>query len=231
MQEPLRVSSPLGVSVILENICRDCPIRIGDYVLPADLIIMQMKDFDLILGMDWLSVYHAHLDCFQKTVTFIIQDGTYYKFSGAHNLELLASVTAQPKEKCSKSGVEFIPIICEYDAVFKDIPCLPPSRSVDFSIELLPGTSPISMAPYHMAPVELKELKEQLEELQGKGFIHPSTSPWGAPVLFIKKKDGSFRLCIDYRQLNKVTIKNRYPLPRIDDLFDKLKGGHSTSLR
>ena len=84
--------------------------------------------------------------------------------------------------------------------------------------------APISIAPYRMAPMELKELKKQLEELLDKGFIRPSTSPWGAPVLFVKKKDGSLRLCIDYRQLNRITVKNKYPLPRIDDLLDQLKG-------
>ena len=105
----------------------------------------------------------------------------------------------------------------------QELPGLPPIREVEFSIEVIPGTTPISMAPYRMAPAELKELKTQLQELLDKGFIRPSVSPWGAPVLFVKKKDGSLRLCIDYRQLNKVTIKNRYPLPRIDDLFDQLK--------
>ena len=105
-----------------------------------------------------------------------------------------------------------------------ELPGLPPPREVDFRIELHPGTSPISMTPHTMAPVELQELKVQIHELLGKGFIRPSTSPWGAPVLFSKKKDKTLRLCIDYRQLNRVTIKNRYPLPRIDDLFDQLKG-------
>ncbi|KAL2236228.1 UNVERIFIED_CONTAM: Transposon Tf2-12 polyprotein [Sesamum indicum] len=101
---------------------------------------------------------------------------------------------------------------------------LPPHREVDFAIETLPGVAPISIAPYRMAPVELHELKKQIEELLGKGFIRPSTSPWGAPVLFVKKKDGSMRLCVDYRQLNRVIVKNKYPLPRIDDLLDQLKG-------
>ena len=91
-------------------------------------------------------------------------------------------------------------------------------------VDLESGTRPISIPPYRMAPAELRELKEQLQELLNKGFIRPSASPWGAPVLFVKKKDGSFRMCIDYRQLNKVTIKNKYPLPRIDDLFDQLQG-------
>ena len=105
--------------------------------------------------------------------------------------------------------------------VFPDeLPGLPPQRVVDFGIELHPGTSPISMTPHRMAPVELQELRVQLQKLLDKGFIRPSTSPWGAPVLFAKKKVKTLRLCIDYRQLNRVTIKNRYPLPRIDDLFD-----------
>ena len=97
---------------------------------------------------------------------------------------------------------------------------MPPDRDIDFCIDLEPGTRPISISPYRMAPAELRELKAQLQELLSKGFIRPSASPWGAPVLFVKKKDWSFWMCIDYRQLNKLTIKNKYPLPRIDDLFD-----------
>ena len=109
--------------------------------------------------------------------------------------------------------------------VFPDeLPGLTPQRVVDFGIELHPSTSPISMTPHRMAPIELQELRVQLHELLDKVFIRPSTSPWGAPVLFAKKKDNILRLCIDYRKLNRVTIKNRYPLPRIDDLFDQLRG-------
>ena len=101
---------------------------------------------------------------------------------------------------------------------------MPPDRDIEFVIDLVPGTSPIAKRPYRMAASELVELKKQLEELQRIGFIRPSSSPWGAPVLFVKKKDGIMRLCVDYRALNEVTIKNKYPLPRIDDLFDQLKG-------
>ena len=101
---------------------------------------------------------------------------------------------------------------------------LPPHRDVDIVIELHPSTSPISMTPHRMAPIELQELKVQLQELLNKGFIIPSISPWGAPILFSKKKDKTLRLSINYQQLNRVTIKNRYPLPRIDDLFDLLRG-------
>ena len=103
-------------------------------------------------------------------------------------------------------------------------PGLPPYRDVEYTIDLLPGTDPISLTPYRMAPAELRKLKTQLKELVDKGFIQPSISPWGAPMLFVRKKDRTLRLCIDYRQLNRVTIKNRYPLPRIDDLFDQLRG-------
>ena len=106
----------------------------------------------------------------------------------------------------------------------EDLPGLPPMREIEFSIDLAPGTQPISIPPYRMALAELRELKVQLQELLDKGFIRPSVSPWGAPVLFVKKKDGTMRMCIDYRQLNKATIKNKYPLPRIDDLFDQLQG-------
>ncbi|GJU29437.1 hypothetical protein Tco_1173026 [Tanacetum coccineum] len=95
---------------------------------------------------------------------------------------------------------------------------------VEFRIDLVPGVTPVVKSSYRLAPLEMQELFVQLQELQDKGFIRPSHSPWGAPVLFVKKKDGSLRMCIDYRELNKLTIKNRYPLPRIDDLFDQLQG-------
>ena len=118
-----------------------------------------------------------------------------------------------------------VPVVNEFFDVFpEDLPGLPSDREIEFEIELAPGTEPISIASYRMAPAELKELKVQMEELLSKGFVKTSTLPWGAPVLFVKKKDRSLRLCINYRQLNKVTIRNQYPLPRIDDLFDQLQG-------
>ena len=104
----------------------------------------------------------------------------------------------------------------------EELPGLPPPQEIEFSIELVPGTQPISIPPYRIAPTEMKELKSQLQELTDKGFIRPSMSPWGAPVLFVKKKDESLRMCIDYRQLNKTTIENKYPFPRIVELFDQL---------
>jgi hypothetical protein len=121
--------------------------------------------------------------------------------------------------------LEDVPVVAEYPDVFpEDLPGLPPNRQVEFKIDLMPGTTPIAKAPYQLAPSELQELMKQIQELMDKGFIRPSSSSCGAPILFVKKKDGTMRMCIDYRDLNKVTIKNMYPLPRIDDLFDQLQG-------
>ena len=134
----------------------------------------------------------------------------------------LESLTLEDEER---PDLDLPRVVCKYVDVFLDeLPGLPPQRVVDFGIELRPGILPISMTPHRMAPVELQKLRVQLQELLDKGFIRPSTSPWGAPVLFAKKKGKTLRLCINYRQLNRVTIKNRYPLPRIDDLFDQLRG-------
>nr|GFB53624.1 putative reverse transcriptase domain, aspartic peptidase domain protein [Tanacetum cinerariifolium] len=143
-----------------------------------------------------------------------------------------ASTSGQADKKPGASGRVFaiiedhaIKISGSITDVFPDeLPVIPPVREVEFNIELILGAEPISKAPYRMAPIELKELKDQLQELLERGFIRPSVSPWGAPIIFMKKKDGSMRLCIDYRELNKITIRNHYPLPRIDDLFDQLQG-------
>ncbi|GKG40077.1 hypothetical protein Tco_0466854, partial [Tanacetum coccineum] len=116
-------------------------------------------------------------------------------------------------------------IVRDFLDVFpEDLSGLPSTRQVEFQIDQIPGAEPVARAPYRLAPSEMKELSEQLKELSKKGFIRPSSSPWGSLVLFVKKKDGSFRMCIDYWELNKLTVKNRYPFPRIDDLFDQLQG-------
>ena len=126
--------------------------------------------------------------------------------------------------KREQVNLDNIPVIKDFPDVFpEELPGAPPEREVDLSIEVVQGTTPISKAPYRMAPTKLKELKTQLQELLDKGFIRPSVSPWGAPVLFVKKKDGTLRMCIDHRKINKVTVKNKYLLPRIEDLFDQLK--------
>nr|GFC35995.1 putative reverse transcriptase domain-containing protein [Tanacetum cinerariifolium] len=134
-----------------------------------------------------------------------------------------SNVITEAKDKSEEKRLEDVPIVREFPEVFpEDLPGIPPARPVEFQIDLVPGAVPVARAPYRLALSEMKELAKQLQELSDKGFIRPSSSPWGAPVLFFKKKDGSFRMCIDYRELNKLTVKNRYPLPRIDDLFDQL---------
>ncbi|GJY21121.1 putative reverse transcriptase domain-containing protein [Tanacetum coccineum] len=142
------------------------------------------------------------------------------------DLNVVTVFIAQVMEKKSdERRLEDIPVVREFPEVFlEDLPGLPLVRQVEFQIDLMPGEAPVSRAPYRLAPSEMQELSDQLQELADRGFIRPSNLPWGAPVLFVKKKDGSFKMCIDYQELNKLTIKNCYPLPRIDDLFDQLQG-------
>ncbi|GJS48715.1 putative reverse transcriptase domain-containing protein [Tanacetum coccineum] len=147
-----------------------------------------------------------------------------YMLKGCH--VFLAHVTTKKTEdKSEGKRLEDVLIVRDFPKVFlEDLLGLPPTRQVEFQIDLMPGVAPVARAPYRLSPSEMKELSDQLQELSDKSFIRPSSSPWGAPVLFVKKKDGSFRKCIDFRELNKMTVKNQYPLPRIDDLFDQLQG-------
>nr|GFC46990.1 putative reverse transcriptase domain-containing protein [Tanacetum cinerariifolium] len=134
------------------------------------------------------------------------------------------SSVSRLKKEPAKKKLQDVPVICNFPEVFPDdLPGLPPPRQVEFKIEVIPNAAPVARTSYHLAPSELKELSNQLKELSEKGFIRPSSLPWGAPMLFVKKKDGSFRMCIDYQELNKLIVKNWYPLPRIDDLFDQLQ--------
>ncbi|GJT52457.1 putative reverse transcriptase domain-containing protein [Tanacetum coccineum] len=199
--------------------------------------------------MDWLRRHHAVIVCDEKLVRVPFGNETLvfrgaesyigresrltviscskvqeYMAKGCH--VFLAQISATKEDdKSEGKQVKDVPIVRDFPEVFpEDLPGLPPVRPVEFQIDLIPGAAPVARAPYRLAPSEMKELSEQLQELSDKDFIRPSSSPWGAPVLFVKKKDGSFRMCIDYRELNKLTVKNRYPLPRIDDLFDQLQG-------
>ncbi|GJY15651.1 putative reverse transcriptase domain-containing protein [Tanacetum coccineum] len=150
--------------------------------------------------------------------------GRAYMFKD-RNAHQYPNVVTIMEKKSDEKRLEDIPVVREFPEVFpEDLPGLPPVCQVEFQIDLILGAAPVARAPYRLAPSEMQELSNQLQELADRGFIRPSTSPWGAPVLFVKKKDGSFRMCIDYRELNKLTVKNRYPLPRIDDLFDQLQG-------
>ncbi|GKC24625.1 putative reverse transcriptase domain-containing protein [Tanacetum coccineum] len=174
------------------------------------------------MGMDWLSYHQALIDCYEKIVRIPLPNGKILEVQGERpekDLRSLACIKADEKK------LDDIRVVRDFPEVFPDdLLGLPLVREIEFRIDLIPGASPVVRSPYRLAPSEMLELSNQLKELQEKGFIRPSHSPWGAPVLFVKKKDGSMRMCIDYRELNKLTIKNRYPLPRIDDLFDQLQG-------
>nr|GFC12175.1 putative reverse transcriptase domain-containing protein [Tanacetum cinerariifolium] len=208
---------------------------------------VELGSFDVIVGMDWLKTYHAVIVCDEKIVCVPFENETLIiRCDGSNNGNqlniisctktrkyllkgypvFLANITTKTiKDKSKEKQHEDVPIVRDFSEVFpEDLPGLPPTRQVEFQIDLIPGAAPVARAPYRLGPFEMKELSDQLQELSDKGFIRPRSSPWGAPVLFVKKKDGSFRMCIDYRELNKLTVKNRYPLSRIDDLIDQLQG-------
>ncbi|KAD4982216.1 hypothetical protein E3N88_18887 [Mikania micrantha] len=169
--------------------------------------------------MDWLSSNRVEVICSEKLLRVPLPNDRVLE---KQCVAFLAHVVEKEKDK---KKIQDVPVVKEYPEVFpEDLPGLPPARPVEFRIDLIPGATPVAKSPYRLAHSEMQELSNQLQELLDKGFIRPSYSPWGAPVLFVKKKDGSFLMCIDYRELNKLTIKNRYPLPRIDDLFDQLQG-------
>ncbi|XP_028052740.1 uncharacterized protein LOC114257168 [Camellia sinensis] len=227
----LCVSSPLGDSMIGTSVYFACELLIGDVRVYANLLPLDMTYFDIILGMDWLSEYGTTNDCVAKQMSFHPPGQSESIFQGQELTSppyLISTAKARKliqrgcqgylcsvlEEPIMKESIDMIPFVREFLDVFpEELPGELVDREIEFIIEVAPGTQPISMTPYRMAPVEMKELKVQLQDLLDKGFIRPSVSPWGAPVLFVKKKDGTLRLCIDYRKLNKVTIKNKYPLP------------------
>ncbi|GKC96623.1 hypothetical protein Tco_1162065, partial [Tanacetum coccineum] len=179
---------------------------------------IKLDSFDVVIGMDWLSKYHARIICDKKVVHIPIDGETLI-------------IRGQVMEKKSdEKRLEDIPVVREFLKVFpENLSGHPPVRQIEFQINLILGAAPVARAPYILAPSEMQELSDKVQELADRGFIRPSTLPWGAPVLFVKKKDRSFRMCINYRELNKLTVKNRYPLPRIDDLFDQLQGSSTYS--
>ncbi|GJZ44940.1 putative reverse transcriptase domain-containing protein [Tanacetum coccineum] len=206
----------------VDRIFCGCKLELGDSIFPIDLIPLGQGSFDVIVGMDWLSNQKAVIVCHEKIVRIPVKEGKVLCVQGERNFGKTKTLMST---KANEPTLSDIPIVRDFEDVFPDdLSGLPPQRQVEFRIDLIPGATPVAKSPYRLAPSEMQELSEQLQELQDKGFIRPSHSPWGAPVLFVKKKDGSFRMCIDYRELNKLTIKNRYPLPRIDDLFDQLQG-------
>ncbi|GJS82045.1 putative nucleotidyltransferase, ribonuclease H, partial [Tanacetum coccineum] len=235
-------------SLTTNTILRGCSLNLQNHLFKIDLLPIELGSFDVIVEMDWMAEHHAEVMCYEKYIRvpygndMLIVQGERSGVKNKSRLEVISSIRTQKyinqgcqvfliqmmkeeETEIPERRIEDVPIVKDFPEVFpEDLPGLPLTRQVEFHIELIPGAAPVARAPYRLAPAEMKELAEQLKELSDKGFIRPSSSPWGAPILFVKKKDGSFRMCIDYRELNKLTVKNRYPLPRIDDLFDQLQG-------
>ncbi|GJT04027.1 reverse transcriptase domain-containing protein [Tanacetum coccineum] len=237
-----------GKSLTTNTILRGCTLNLQNHLFKIDLLPIELGSFDVIVGMDWMAEHRAEVMCYEKYIRvpygndMLIVQGERSGVKNESRLEVISSIRTQKyidqgcqvfliqimkeeETKIPERRIEDVPVVRDFPEVFpEELLGLPPTRQVEFHIELIPGAAPVARAPYRLAPVEMKELAEQLKELFDKGFIRPSSSLWGAPILFVKKKDGSFRMCIDYRELNKLTVKNCYPLPRIDDLFDQLQG-------
>jgi hypothetical protein len=191
-------------------------------------LVLEESSIDLILGMSWLRKAKTVIHCARGTIELTSPKGEKF--------EVMITITPSTRPAIYQVDGKFlgrnICVVREFPDVFpEELPGMPPDREVEFVIDLLPGTAPISKRPYMMLVEELKELNKQLIELQEAGYICPSSSIWGAPVLFVQKKDGSQRMCVDYRSLNDVTIKIKYPLHRIEDLFDQMRGARVFSKR
>ncbi|GJS30631.1 putative reverse transcriptase domain-containing protein [Tanacetum coccineum] len=213
-----------GRIIGLNTILRGCTLNLLSYPFNINLMAIELGSFDAIIGMDWLAKYQAIIVCAENIVRIPWGNETLIVHGDESNQGHEARLHIISYSKTQEYMLKGCPVFLAHVTTNEDFPSLPPTRQVEFQIDLVPGAAPVARAPYRLAPSEMKELSEQLKELSDKGFIRPSSSPWGAPVLFVKKKDGSFRMCIDYRELNKLIVKNRYPLPRIDDLFDQLQG-------
>jgi hypothetical protein len=209
-----------GGKIATNQLNRNVPISLGSKIFKTTLLILGLEGMDIILRADWMTQHRVVLDVAARALE--IPSPTFKDLA-------LYLPNQDSTRSCVFAMIELplkeIPVVCEYADVFPyELTWMPPDRDIEFAIELQQGTTPISKRPYRMPPAELAELKKQLQELLDKGFIRPSTSPWGCPALFVKKKDEILRLWIDYRPLNAMTIKNKYPLPRIDVLFDQLVG-------
>jgi hypothetical protein len=217
------IVSSSGGDMPVRQLCPKVNLKIRGVDFVANLIVLESKGIDVILGMDWLGKHKVLIDYAQKSVKLTTLDRKELEFIAepvvtAKGIANRAKLNQLDASQCSE-----VPVVNEFPDVFpEELPGMPPDRDIEFVIELKPGTAPIYNTPFRMTTPELAELKEHIRELLEKGFVRPISSPWGAPVIFVPKKDGTQRLCVDYRALNEVTVRNKYLLPRIDDLFDQL---------
>jgi archaeosine-15-forming tRNA-guanine transglycosylase len=227
-----------GTKRKVTELVKSHPVDMNGLSTKDELNILPLGSYDCLIGMDWLDQHHAILDCRNKAFTCLDEEGNRKIVQRIPKVVVVREIAAMQLKKCYRKGCQLFAahvveaskdvvsniedhvVLKEFEDVLQEVPRLPPKRDIDFSINLMPGASPVSKDPYRMCTQELKEMQLQLEKFLKKGYIRPSVSPWGAPVLFMKKKDGTLRLCIDFRQLNKVTVKKKYHLSRIDDLFD-----------
>src|SRR3954467_2267878 len=213
--------------MIVNSGCRGLILEIGIYKFPTHLVVLPSQGLDVILGMDWMTNFAGVIDCVNRAITLTTPEGKRIRYKSRLELKdiRLNHLKGVSLNHLKHMDIDLVAIVREYPDVFPaELPGMPPDREVEFLIDLLPGTGPIAKRPYPMSTDELKELKKQLKQQLAKGFIRESSSPWGAPVLFVMRKDNTQCLVMDYRSLNEVTIKNKYPLPRINDLFDQLEG-------
>jgi hypothetical protein len=221
LKKMLHISSPGGDTKATHS-CLHVNLKIQGIDFPVNLVVLGSNGIDVILGCDWLKSCDGVIQCAKGTIMLTSPQGERIQVSTDMSTDAKGETMVNHLEE---KPLENIKVVCEYPDVFpEELPGMPPDRDIEFSIELLPGTVPISKTPYRMEVKDLVELKKQIEELLAKGFIRPCSSPWGALVVFVSKKDGSRRMCVDYRSLDEVTIKNKYLLPQIEDLLDQMKG-------
>nr|GEW11398.1 putative reverse transcriptase domain-containing protein [Tanacetum cinerariifolium] len=211
-----------GKKVEVDMVIRNCKLKLGTSLFTIDLIPLGHGSFDVIIGMDWLSEHKAEIVCHEKVIRILLESGEILIIQGERTLGIAKYLS---NVKVDEPKLSDISVVRDFVEVFpEDLSRLQPQRQVEFHIDLVLGATPVAKSPYRLAPSEMQGLYAQLQELQDKGFIRPSHSLWEAPILFVKKKDGALHMCRDYRELNKLTIKNHYPLSRTDNLFDQLQG-------
>ena len=224
MDPPMVVCTPIG-HCHTSKIVPKTIVEIEGIEFLASPILLKSSTIDLILGMDWLKVHDAALYCGTSSVQLfhpsgeIVNHTTRMTQDAETHIYMMNALNVSPLD-----GIENVPVVRDFSDVFpEELPGIPPIREVEFVIDLKPGTVPIAKRPYKMPPHHLLELKKEIDTALDKGFIRPSSSAWGAPSLFVKKSDGTNRFFQDYRPINQATIKNKYPLPRINDLYDQLE--------